>query len=99
MTSNSDPMSESDPKIDHYKPEISVKTEKGWFGQEHISIQSTGKMLPVFKTVEDQCQYNCKNAENKRKCMDQCLTWEPFFRCMSKHRGTGIPQCMPNFFH
>lgn len=83
-------------KIERYEPIYDMKVKKTLFGKEYIEIIPTGRTTPVFKTIEDQCQFNCQNADNKAQCLSQCLHWEPFNRCLANHAkrlGTGIMQC------
>lgn len=67
-----------------------------------LDANKIGQQRPIFIEVkEGKCQYECRrhlSGQEQKKCLDECQIWEPFYQCMKNHRGTGIPQCTPNFY-
>lgn len=82
-------MNDIDPKrVREWVPIYDVKHKTTWYGSKYTELKDTGQKRPVFHTVDDQCQWECKDNQDP-ECNAKCA----FMQCMMRHRGSGIPQC------
>ncbi len=76
-------------EISHMRNEVKLVPKTTFFGSKYTEIEITDKKIPVFKSLDNQVEYNCRDSENK----EECKSFQSFSVCMSRWRGTGNPQC------